>query len=69
MIKKQELNFFFSFNIKINKRIDKVIYIINIVLWDEQIDIEIYVQRCGVKRIFDFEYEDKIYNKFSFQLK
>lgn len=41
MTKKQELNFFFSFNIKINKRTDKATYIINIALWDEQTDIEI----------------------------
>lgn len=60
---KQELNFFFSFNIKINKRTDKATYIINIALWDEQTDIETHVQRRGVKLIPDFEYEDKICNK------
>lgn len=63
MTKKQELNFFFSFNIKINKRTDKATYIINIALCDEQTDIETHVQRRGVKLFPDFEYEDKICNK------
>lgn len=63
MTNKQELNFFFSFNIKINKRTDKATYIINIALWDEQTDIETHVQRRGVNLFPDFEYENKICNK------